>query len=49
MLYEVITHNLHYYQSLMAGLRSAIAEGRLDDMADGFARDQAAGDLPTRE
>jgi queuine tRNA-ribosyltransferase len=43
------THNLHYYQSLMAGLRSAIAEGRLDDMADDFARAQALGDLPPRD
>jgi len=43
------THNLHYYQSLMAELRSAVAEGRLDDMAEHFARDQAAGDLPPRD
>ncbi len=40
------THNLHYYQALMAELRAAIAEGRLEDMAEGFARMQAAGDLP---
>jgi len=39
-------HNLHYYQELMAGLRAAIADGRLGDMAERFARDQAAGDLP---
>jgi queuine tRNA-ribosyltransferase len=39
-------HNLHYYQALMAELRSAIAEGRLGDMADRFATDQSAGDLP---
>jgi queuine tRNA-ribosyltransferase len=43
------THNLHYYQSLMAGLRSAIADGRLDDMVDDFARTQALGDLPPRD
>jgi queuine tRNA-ribosyltransferase len=42
-------HNLHYYQALMAELRSAIAEGRLGDMADRFATDQSAGDLPPLE
>ncbi len=40
------THNLHYYQALMAELRAAIAEGRLDEMADHFAKAQAEGDLP---
>jgi queuine tRNA-ribosyltransferase len=40
------THNLHYYQALMAELRAAIAEGRLDEMADDFAKAQAEGDLP---
>ncbi len=40
------THNLHYYQGLMVGLRAAIADGRLGDMAERFAREQAAGDLP---
>ena len=40
------THNLHYYQALMAELRAAIAERRLDDMAEDFARRQADGDLP---
>ncbi len=40
------THNLHYYQTLMAELRSAIVDRRLDDMADAFARVQAEGDLP---
>ncbi len=39
-------HNLHYYQALMAELRAAIAKGRLDEMADDFARAQAEGDLP---
>ena len=29
-------HNLRYYQTLMAGLREAIAEGRLDAFADEF-------------
>ena len=40
------THNLHYYQALMADLRAAIEGGRLDDMAEDFARRQAEGDLP---
>jgi queuine tRNA-ribosyltransferase len=40
------THNLHYYQALMAELRAAIAEGRLDEMAEDFAKAQAEGDLP---
>ncbi|NQW08352.1 MAG: tRNA guanosine(34) transglycosylase Tgt [Alphaproteobacteria bacterium] len=39
-------HNLHYYQELMAGLRSAIEAGRLADFAAGFHAQQAAGDLP---
>ncbi len=29
-------HNLHFYQDLMAGLRDAISEGRLDDFAADF-------------
>ena len=29
-------HNLHFYQALMAGLRGAIAEGRLKVYADAF-------------
>ena len=40
------SHNLHYYQSLMADLRAAIAEERLDETADRFARTQSLGDLP---
>ena len=36
-------HNLHHYQQLMAGLREAIAAGRLDDFVTAFyARRQAA-------
>jgi queuine tRNA-ribosyltransferase len=31
-------HNLHYYQTIMRGLRSAIAEKRLDDFANKFYR-----------
>jgi queuine tRNA-ribosyltransferase len=34
-------HNLRYYQTLMAGLREAIAEGRLDAFADEFYAKQA--------
>ena len=37
-------HNLRFYQSLMAGLRNAIAEGQLDAFADEFYRKQAIGD-----
>jgi queuine tRNA-ribosyltransferase len=29
-------HNLHYYQTLMKGIRAAIAEGRFDDFANEF-------------
>ena len=29
-------HNLHFYQDLVAGLREAIGEGRLDDFASDF-------------
>jgi queuine tRNA-ribosyltransferase len=39
-------HNLTYYQDLMAGLRTAIGEGRLDAFAADFAREQAGGDIP---
>ena len=38
-------HNLHYYQELMAGLREAIAAGRLDAYADDFYRRRRAGSL----
>jgi queuine tRNA-ribosyltransferase len=41
-------HNLCYYQDLMAGLRAAIAAGRLADFAQDFARTRAAGDIPPR-
>ena len=37
-------HNLRFYQTLMAGLRDAIAEGQLDAFADEFYRKQAIGD-----
>ena len=38
-------HNLHYYQELMAGLRDAIAAGRLAAWTSAFAAAQAEGDL----
>jgi queuine tRNA-ribosyltransferase len=37
--------NVHYYQDLMAGLRVAIAEGRLEDFVARFKTEQAAGDI----
>jgi queuine tRNA-ribosyltransferase len=39
-------HNLHYYQELMAGLRAAIAEGRLDAFAAEFEDARGRGDVP---
>ncbi len=41
-------HNLHYYQELMAGLRGAIAEGRLDAFVAAFHALRAEGDIPPR-
>jgi queuine tRNA-ribosyltransferase len=38
-------HNLRYYQDLMAGLRAAIAAGRLPEFATRFAEEQAQGDI----
>jgi queuine tRNA-ribosyltransferase len=38
-------HNLHYYQELMAGLRSAVAEDRLAAFAASFEAARAEGDL----
>ena len=38
-------HNLHYFQELMAGLRSAIAEGRLDAFVADFHAIRAHGDI----
>jgi queuine tRNA-ribosyltransferase len=41
-------HNLAYYQELMAGLRKAIAEGRLEDhigeVKEGWAKGERDGD-----
>lgn len=38
-------HNLHYYQELMAGLRGAIAQGRLAEFVRDFHAARAAGDI----
>lgn len=38
-------HNLHYYQRLMAGLRQAIAAGRIEAFAADFRAAEAAGDI----
>jgi len=38
-------HNLYYYQELMAGMRAAIAAGRLAGFAAGFRAARAKGDL----
>jgi queuine tRNA-ribosyltransferase len=38
-------HNLHYFQELMAGLRGAIAEGRLDAFVADFHAVRAQGDI----
>jgi len=38
-------HNLHYYQQLMAALRAAIAERRVDAWIARFEAEQAAGDI----
>lgn len=38
-------HNLHYFQELMAGLRAAIAEGRLPVFVAEFHAQRAAGDI----
>jgi queuine tRNA-ribosyltransferase len=34
-------HNLHFYQELMAGMRAAIEQGRLDSYAEEFKRQRA--------
>ena len=38
-------HNLHYYQELMAGLRNAIAAGRLSAFVADFDATRVAGDI----
>ncbi|WP_026986181.1 tRNA guanosine(34) transglycosylase Tgt [Fodinicurvata fenggangensis] len=42
-------HNLHYYQSLMSGLRHAIEARALDSFVERFRKDQAQGDIPPIE
>ena len=37
-------HNLHYYQSLMKGLREAIGAGKLSEFIQQFEQDQAGAD-----
>ncbi len=39
------SHNLHYYQELMAGLRRAIADGALAEFAAAFEAEWQAGDI----
>ncbi|WP_444451800.1 tRNA guanosine(34) transglycosylase Tgt [Rhodobacter capsulatus] len=41
-------HNLHYYQDLMAGLREAIAAGRLSAFVAEFHAARAQGDIDPR-
>ena len=36
-------HNLHFYQTIMAEMRTAIEAGTLTDWASGFARDRSSG------
>ena len=38
-------HNLHYYQDLMAGIRTAISEGRFDAFHKTFTATQDSGDI----
>jgi queuine tRNA-ribosyltransferase len=39
-------NNLHVYQAMMSQMREAIAAGRFATFAEGFAQDQAKGDIP---
>jgi queuine tRNA-ribosyltransferase len=39
-------HNLHHYQTLMAGVRRAIAEGRFAAYERAFHAERQAGDIP---
>jgi queuine tRNA-ribosyltransferase len=39
-------HNLHYYQDIMRGLRSAIEAGSLSHWIAAFEEEQALGDIP---
>ncbi|MGE4490741.1 MAG: tRNA guanosine(34) transglycosylase Tgt [Kiritimatiellales bacterium] len=42
----ITRHNLHYYQELMAGLRSAVEQGALQQFAEKFHADYIGGDIP---
>ena len=42
-------HNLHYYQTLMAGLRQAIEQGKLSDFVDDFYRQRGLETPPLKE
>lgn len=42
-------HNLHYYQTLMAGLRHAIEASALKSFVESFRQEQALGDIPPIE
>lgn len=42
-------HNLHYYQTLMAGLRQAIEQGKLSDFVDDFYRARGLETPPLAE
>lgn len=41
-------HNITFYQDLMAGLRGAIGEGRLDDWTEAFLATYRSGDISPR-
>ncbi|QHI70243.1 tRNA guanosine(34) transglycosylase Tgt [Tichowtungia aerotolerans] len=42
----ITRHNLHYYQELMAGMRSAIEQGALQQFAVNFEAQYTGGDIP---
>lgn len=39
-------HNIQYYQTLMQGMRNAIAEGRFEDFQVAFHEEYSGGDIP---
>ncbi len=41
-------HNLHYYQTLMAGLRQAISAAKLDEFCEIFDENQKLGNIPAQ-
>ena len=42
-------HNLHFYQELMAGMRTAISEQRFDAFRESFSTAYTGGDIPARD